>query len=313
MNPKELIYIKTIADERSLSKAAQKLYISQPSLSQAVKKIEETLSTPLFKRTSNGLLLTTAGEKYYSFATQTLKMYDDFLIEISYLNDLKKGQINIGITNHLGASLLPVVIPQFKALCPYINIAIIEKNSTSLEKSLLNGEIDFAIMHAPQTQNSMQLHYHSLGIDKFLLAMHPQNQLLSFAKELPNNDYPILDINLCADAAFILLDKEQRIRQISDSILSKASFTPKIVLTLKNFETARRLCAQGIGVAFVPQLYTTIYKYDVPLEYVQIEEKYDPYWIMCIATVKNRFLSKADKAFLKLTTNYLDDKNSSIF
>ncbi|OON92776.1 MAG: LysR family transcriptional regulator, partial [Candidatus Epulonipiscium fishelsonii] len=278
MNNKDLLYIKTIAEEKSLSKAAKKLYLSQPSLSQVVKKLEDNLATSLFKRTSTGLVLTPAGEKYYIFALQTLKMYDEFLTEISYLDELKKGNINIGITNHLAAAILPHILPKFKVLYPEMDIVIKEKNSIELEKALLSGEIDFSIMHAPQSKHSLQIYYEPLSKDPFLLAIDKDNEILNQAK-MSSGPYPVLDIKLCKDQKFILMDKDQRIRQIADNIFAKVAFVPNIVLTLKNFETAKRLASQGLGIAFIPQSYVTIYGSEFTPAYVQIEEQYDPYWV----------------------------------
>ena len=76
MTSRELIYVKTIADEKSVTKAAQKLYLTQPSLSHCLNNIERQLGTQLFKRTSAGLILTYAGEKYYRMASEILARYE---------------------------------------------------------------------------------------------------------------------------------------------------------------------------------------------------------------------------------------------
>lgn len=93
MTDKELLYIKTIVDEGSISKAARKLYVTQPSLSHCVQHAEEVLDTRLFIRSPSGLTLTYAGEKYYRFATQVLHLYNDLRMEISEISQLKKGRI----------------------------------------------------------------------------------------------------------------------------------------------------------------------------------------------------------------------------
>ena len=136
MTERELLYVKTIAEERSISGAAKKLFMTQPSLSSCVQKIESALGTRLFQRTSTGLVLTFAGERYYQVAQDILKIYNDFEIEVSDINNLKKGRVTIGITVYLATFILPVVLPVFKKLCPNIELAIVEKNSTELEKSL---------------------------------------------------------------------------------------------------------------------------------------------------------------------------------
>lgn len=92
MTRKELLYVKTIADEKSLSRAADKLFIAQPSLSISLQKIEESLGVKLFQRTNRGTLLTFAGERYYQMAQDILKIYNDFEIEVSDINNLKKAE-----------------------------------------------------------------------------------------------------------------------------------------------------------------------------------------------------------------------------
>lgn len=300
MTQKELLYVKTIVEEKSISKAAKKLYISQPSLSQAIQRIEEALGTELFTRTTRGLILTYAGECYYKLAINILKMYNDFEIEISDINNLKTGRINVGITNYLATYILPKVLPKFKELCPFIEIYIFEKNSTELEASLLLGEVDFAIMHEPTKMNNSQLYYESLIKDPFLLALSPNSPLLKEGKTLPNYEYPFIDLMLFENEPFIMLSSEQRIRQVVDSILLKAGITPNIALTLKNFETAKRLAAEGIGVTFIPKQYTKISSSSHDPLYFYISKDYDAAWTMCIATNKSNFLSKADKLFLDI-------------
>ena len=107
MTSRELEYIKTVADEKSISSAARKLYIAQPSLSQSLQRIEENLGAKLFNRTPSGLTLTYAGERCYQMACQVLKIYSDFEAEISDINQLKTGRIVMGTTNHLGTVILP--------------------------------------------------------------------------------------------------------------------------------------------------------------------------------------------------------------
>ena len=89
MTSKELLYVKTVADEKNISRAAKKLFIAQPSLSQSIQRIEDSVGLPLFNRTAGGLTLTFAGERYYHMAVQVLKIYQDFELEVSDINNLK--------------------------------------------------------------------------------------------------------------------------------------------------------------------------------------------------------------------------------
>ncbi|ABR49353.1 transcriptional regulator, LysR family [Alkaliphilus metalliredigens QYMF] len=312
MNQRELLYIKAIADTKSISKAAKKLFIAQPSLSQSIQKIEEDLGLHLFKRTNQGMLLTYAGEKYYLAATQILKIYNDFEMEISYINDLKSGRITIGITNFLATHLLPTVLPDFKKLCPNIQVLIQEKNSTELENTLINGEIDFAIMHMPVTKRQSSLLFDPIDDDPFLLATEKNHPLSRHAKNIDGLSFPSIDLKLFKDEPFIVLHSGKRIGQVATMIFQKADIIPNIVLTLKNFETARRLASTGIGSTFIPYEYSKIFGEKYQPSYFYIDQKYGAYWTTCIATSKNMYVSKASKLFIDLVkTKFGNEKSPS--
>ena len=305
MTERELLYFKTVADEKSLSKAAQKLFLSQPSLSVCMQKIELNLGTKLFKRTSNGLLLTFAGERYYQIATDILKIYSDFEIEVSDINNLKKGRIIIGITVYLATHILPVVLPAFRRRCPNIEVVIIEKNSTELDRALPSGEIDFAIMHTLPFQE----HTHHLTTDIYPLFKDPlvlvtkkDHPLRSYAVQQPEKEFLKTDLLLWANEPFIMLNPEQKIRQITDLILNKANISPNIALTTKSYETARRLACEGIGVTLVPRQYLAIFPGNYYPDYYFIDEEYSPYWTMCIAVQKNAYISKAAQLFIQMVS-----------
>ena len=301
MTSKELLYVKTVADEKSISQAAKKLFIAQPSLSQSLQRIEETLGTQLFNRTTSGLTLTFAGERYYHMASQILKMYEDFEIEISDINNLKTGRIHLGITNHLGTLTLSKVLPKFRDIGSHVELIISEENSSTLEQLLLSGELDFAIMHAPKSNIQPQLHYDIMKKDPFVIAISPDHPLVKKAKKEPGYPYPVLDIKLLKNETFLMLHKQQRIRQVTDSVLAKAGIhQPKIGLTLRNYETAQLLAAQGLGITLVPLQYSQIAPSDYLPTILSIDEKYDASWDMSIATLKNSFLSKADQLFIQL-------------
>lgn len=301
MTGKELLYIKTVVDEKSITKAAKKLFIAQPSLSQSIQRLEESLGIALFNRTSSGLTLTYAGERYYHMATQVLKIYEDFELEISDMNNLKTGRIHLGVTNHLGTIVLPHVLPRFCELCPFIELHVLEENSTSLEQKLLMGELDFAVMHAPKEPENSQIDYSILKKDPFLLITSGSHPLAAKAQKREGYKYPVADITLLKNESFIMLPKQQRIRQVTDSVLKRAGISqPDIRLTLKSYETAGLLAARGIGITFIPSQYYKL----TPSEYApalfSIDEKYDATWDMCIATLKGGFLSKADQLFIRI-------------
>ena len=304
MTSRELLYVKTIADETSISQAAKKLFIAQPSLSQSLQRIEENLGTKLFNRGVGGLSLTYAGKRYYQIACQILKIVEDFETEISDINNLKTGRIFMGITNHLGTIVLPKILPRFKKDCPHVEIQIFEETTGCQEEKLLSGELDFAILHAPKKNPHSMLEYELLANDPFVIAMAKDNPLVQKAQKKDGYPYPVLDLKLLKNEPFIMLHRQQRIRHVTDAILAKANINPTIAFTLKNYETAQSLAGQGLGITFLPSDYADITSMESPPVLLSIDEKYSPGWDLCITTLKNGFLSRADQYFLSLVREY---------
>lgn len=307
MTNRELQYVKTVTEEKSISRAAKKLFITQPSLSQSIQKIENSLDTRLFNRTPEGLVATYAGERYYQVACKILKIYDDFESEIKDINSMKKGQISIGITNHLGNIILPKILPEFKEQCPYVTLTIYEGTTDSQEVKLLSGELDFAILHAPKKVTSPQLNYEILGNDPFIIAIDQNNPLIKSAKIMEGYTYPVLDLKLLKNEKFIMLHEDQRIRHVADSILAKAKIIPEIILTLKNYETAQSMAGKGIGITLLPQDYARLTSLESEPVFLSIEKKYTPGWDLCITTTNSSFLSHTDQYFLSLVRKYFSD------
>lgn len=303
MTSRELLYVKTVAEEKNISRAAKKLFIAQPSLSQSIQRIEETLGIPLFNRTANGLTLTGAGERYYQTACQILKLYADLETEISDLNDMKTGRIHAGITNHLGTIVLPQILPQFCSDCPHVELFVTEETTGRLEADVLSGALDFAILHAPKKDPHPMLCYEYLAEDPFVIALQQGHPLIKKAQTREGYPHPVLDLALLRQEPFLMLHKEQRIRHVSDSILSQANITPRIILTLRSYETAKRLAGAGIGITLLPESYTQISCLDCPPALLSIDRRYRPSWNLGIATLRGGFLSRADQHFLTLVRN----------
>ena len=280
MTSRELLYIKTIADERSITRAAQKLYLTQPSLSHCVSSIEKQLGTRLFTRTSSGLMLTYAGERYYRMACEVLRVYAAFESEISEESELLRGRITLGVTNYLGCDLLPKILPCFHKAHPGIELRIVEETTDELEKSLLSGRLDFAIMHTGAGDGASEdpgLAHEVLRRDPFLLVAPPDHPHAD--KAVPGaGNYPELDPAYLGGEPFLMVSRGQRIRHVADRVLSQAGIAPQIVFTSRSYETLRRLSAEGMGYTFVPSHYVGLLGGDeyTPLYYA-IPQRYEAF------------------------------------
>jgi len=168
MNDRDFLYIKTVTETGSILKASQVLYMSQPRLSQALQRIEDELDTTLFIRTNKGIKLTPAGEKVYTVACSTLRNIQELKQDLASMDNLQTGSISFGVTNHLGSLFLPVVIPQYTKKYPGITVNVAEMSSSVLEKMMLIGKIDFALMHSLEIPSESKLTYEILRQNRYV-------------------------------------------------------------------------------------------------------------------------------------------------
>ncbi len=306
MTERELLYVRTIAQEKNISKAAEKLFVSQPSLSQAVQRLEERLNTKLFHRLSNGLSPTYAGEKYINAAGNILKIYNDLKNEIKDVNSLEQGQINIGMTRVLSSEILQKVLPSFTELHPNIEILISEENTVVLEKQLQESAIDFAVTHNhPSISFEKRLYeYAELKKDPFVLVTNKEHEVFKHCYEKEGFDLPFIDLEHCREHRFVMVDIELRIRQITDYIFNDIKFTPKIFLTTQDCKTAKCVAGTGLGLVIMPREYveSIITSIDDDIRYCLISHP-DAYWTMSVMSQKNGYASIASKKFIEILKN----------
>lgn len=302
---KEYLYITTIAEYLSISKAADKLYISQPSLSHYLSTVEDRIGVQLFIRSTKGLKLTFAGEEYCRMAHEILKIYSDFENGLTELNKLKKGRIRIGITNYLGVLQLVDILPNFHRMYPHIELEIHEYNSATLETLLADNKIDFALMHTTNKKANPNIEITHLSKEPFVVVAESNSSLSKFAIHRDGDIYPTIPPEYLRNAKFIMLKRGQMIRKITNDILSHADIKPNILLETINFETARRLACSGMGITFSPLSYCSIYSAEYKGDYYLLPPEFDVYWFMSIVTPANTHLSLATRELIDFFTNRL--------
>lgn len=290
-------YVMAVAEEKSFSRAAQKLFISQPSLSQYIMRLEQQLGIKLFDRTTNPLRLTYAGEKYIEASKNILNLNNQLEEQLADIADSNKGCIKIGVPIPTERYILPLILPEFYKRFPKIEIAIEEYSAIELEKMLIAGEVDFAIMHLP-IQNK-KIVYESLSDEKIFLVAPPKYQ---FEKGQE------LDFRSLRNEKFILSKPGHRMRVVADKIFRQAEFKPDVIFEIRNLDAIYRFAAAGMGFAFVPEnvislLNTNQYKNCFLLN--------DIGFTLAIAYRQGEYLTKAASEFIRITKEIADSKHKS--
>ena len=308
MSFKKLKYIITIAECRSICKAACELFISQPSLSSILSNMEKDLGVSLFDRSTNPISLTYAGEKYVETAKKILSLESNLKKELIDISTMKKGKITIGIPSVRGTHVLPLILPKFKKEYPGIDIHVIEGDSNYLEECLLSGKVDLVLTSLPSTDKRITCEL--LYEEKIMLACKKGYLNSQHLLDINSN---IVNLNSLKDVDFILTKKNHRIRKLTEYLFDLFNFKPKIILETSNTATAFRLATSGIGVCFVSEMILNTTKPMNEFDLFNIENS-PVKWNISISYLNSSYLSNVERSFIDFAKTVLKEnaKNNSI-
>ena len=259
MTDKELLYVKTVAEEHNVTRAAEKLHIAQPSLTQCLRRIEARLDFELFERGKKGVELTEAGRVVYDVACEMLKTWDAALDRLKELRGRETGSLTVGASWYGTTLVLTRAVTEFSRRWPDVAVRLVEKNTADLLALLRSGEIDAALTHEypqghPLKTIERGLILRELFTERFCVIAHERFDLDRLAKRDRSGE-PELDLAALAEIPLIAFSAGQRVRRVADFALSQAGVRPKVGLTTYGFPSAVDLVAQGAGAALLPELY----------------------------------------------------------
>ncbi|WP_010530089.1 LysR family transcriptional regulator [Lentibacillus jeotgali] len=292
MEPKILRYALMVSNEKSFSKAAKKLHLSQPSLSYQISKLENDLGVELFKRGKKGIQLTYAGICFTNRATEIVDQFKQLKDEMIDFADMNKGQLLIGSLSVTGAFLLPEAISRFRKKYPGIEIALIEDSSVNLESFISHGQIEMGLLSMPVINN--ELDFETI-LEEDILLVVPSAHPLSKLQEV--------DLFKCKDDNFILLKNGTGFRSTTELLCYEAGFEPKIAFESININTCLSLVSSGIGITFAPKMVIKEFSYNTTndLVYLPINHSVKPTRRVIFAYKKERYLSRAAHSFINIT------------
>lgn len=309
-------YIYQVYEEGSFSKAAEKLYITQPALSIAIQKEEASIGMPLFDRTQRPLRLTPMGKIYIHTIKKAQYLDRELSEQINDIRNLNAGNIRIGGTHYLNAYILPEVLAGFSKKYPKINVELVESGSDNLMDMLYEKKIDLTFNCNPQFLPDFKCHpaFH----DTILLAVPESYQIherlkgaaLSFAdirKEMHlEADCPTVSIEEFQSVEFILLSKGNNLYDRSLKLFQQAGFEPHIKMSLSQLVTSYHLAEHGIAAAFVSDRLITgqISKASSNLQFYKINSEllYRQFYIML---PKKDYTSFATEKFIDYFANFM--------
>ncbi|MGL5434201.1 MAG: LysR family transcriptional regulator [Lachnospiraceae bacterium] len=248
MHLKELQYVIILADEGSISRAAERLYMAQSSLSQFLQQYEAELGVALFVRTSKGLSPTTAGNLFIENARSILYHYRLVQNEMFDMENLQRGRIIFGISSFRGAYMLPPVLKQFNTLYPNVRVDIVEENSIALEEKILDGQIDLAVVALPLKKLNYTIEV--MKSDEILIVANRSHPVMEYVRKKDHYPHYWVDISQIQHFEFILSDYNTilgiKSRQYFKSVGAKV-YARNTTITAA---MAAAMAREGLGLAF---------------------------------------------------------------
>lgn len=301
-------YIYEVWKERSFSRAAKNLYISQSSLSQTIRHAEKRIGMEIFDRSAHPIKLTEFGELYIRSVEEIYGLVHRLENYVSDTNHLKSGHLAIGAGNFFALHLLPPVIAAFKNAHANIRVSLREGRTVDLLEELAKGNIDLLVSNGSldtklYNKTVLFTEHMVLSVPKRFFSFPPQPKSLlssdAFSDLQTFLHTPPVNLQNFSDIPFILLSPGNDARIRAEKMLSAANLHPIILLEPSQTSTAYAMSQSGIGAtiiddALVRTLGNTknVYIYRLPDTYGTRE--------VAVYTKKNGYMTRSMHAFIKL-------------
>ena len=282
-------YVYAVYEEKSFSKAAQKLYITQPALSTAIKKVEKKIGTPIFDRSTSPIGLTPGGEVYIDAIEKLFALEQNTLNQLNNLNGLLAGE--------------------FSHRYPQIKIDLQEGTTTQLTDKLVAEELDLLIDNSELDDKNYEKYYYST--ERIILAVpksFPINEELTqyqlTAEDIragrhSQAEFPVLPLPLLKSTPFIFVKEENSIYKRSMKMCSRQNYSPNIIMKPDQVVSAFNMAGRGVGATFIPDGLIVNLPYEVPLCFYKMNEELAVRYVY-LYKKRNKYLTKAMEEFIRV-------------
>ena len=241
MHPHSYRYLSAILSAGSISKAAQTLGISQPSLSQFVQRIEKDLGAEVFDRSTRPLTLTESGRIFFETEKRIMEIREDCRRAVEDIHGGERGRVVIGASEYREMFFLTEVLPVFSSAHPGIEIALEEGTTRELEDFVWTGKTDVSLVISPLAQPGLEAV--EIYEERLLLAVNERSPLVEKAlalcpKDGLGDEFPPFPFRLLADQPFLVVREGQQIHDLYRSLVAKTGASPKIVLESESLTAA---------------------------------------------------------------------------
>lgn len=247
---RDMEYMCALAKYRSITKAAQALFITQPALSLYMKNLQQRIGLELFHTHGRGIQLTAEGEAFVREGERLLREREQAVNAINSVGKQGSGVLTLAVPLGRGSHIVPAFIPEFQWQYPQARIRLFEGHSKELVNHVQSGACELVILNKPSFPTTIE--YESLGYERLMVVVaadSPWSELVSFGSD----GQARIRLEQCTDAPFILHLPFQHTGQVERQVLHNARIKPRIALETKNLEVSYRLAASGYGLTFLSE------------------------------------------------------------
>ena len=250
MNLRDLQYLVALADQRHFGRAAEACFVSQPTLSTQIKKLEAELGAELLERSPRQVMLTAVGEQVVAHARTVLAEAEAIRGIARHAQDPRAGTLRVGAFPTIAPYLLPHVIPALRHTLPDLELLLVEEKSAVLLDQVRTGRLDAAVLALPVDDDT--LHVQPLFREDFVLAV-PAGHRLAAPTSAGSDGEPI-GLESLADERILLLTDGHCLRDQALAVCQLAGVAEKEGFRATSLETLRHMVAAGVGVTLLPTL-----------------------------------------------------------
>ncbi|MBP2649231.1 MAG: LysR family transcriptional regulator [Firmicutes bacterium] len=295
MDIKHIEYFLAVARCKSFTKAAQMLYVTQPTISKMIKNIEEDLNVVLFNRLGKEIELTDAGQVFFSYAQNIFSSVRNMSVELDDMMHLKNGNIKIGLPPMVGSSFFPRVIGKFHELYPEVAIELTETGAKKVEADVDIGTLDIGVTLLP--------------IDEALFDWFPfveENLMLLVPVDHAMANRDAVRLAELEQESFALLNRDFVLHDRIIFACEQVGFKPKIIFESSQWDFIGGIVAANLGIALLPG--PICRKLDI--SHVRAIPLIEPTisWNLAVIWRAGRYLSFAAREWLRFTRSFLSER-----
>ncbi|UXR78188.1 MULTISPECIES: LysR family transcriptional regulator [unclassified Staphylococcus] len=286
MDIKQMTYFVEVVKQGGMTRAAETLYIAQPTISKAIKELETELGEPLFDRTKRQLSLTDVGRVFFDKASEILLLYENLPSAIQSILGVETGHISIALSAIMDMPRFTEVLGLFHQRYPNVTFNLVENGGKTIEAKVFNGDINLGVTSLPV--DSTRFDAFPLYAERFQVVVHRSHRLAQ---------REIVSLTDLQNEDFILFNEDFYLNDRIIAATRKAGFVPNIVSRISQWHFIEHLLIAKMGISILPETICRIIHQNDEVRVIQLQDEM-LHWEMGVIWKKGTPLNHAAKTFL---------------